>query len=242
MSDCANRLKSDTIRAMPPNPPEQIQVAIVEDSAGVREGWTKLLNSAAGFQCVGACANGEEALKRLPALRPQVVLMDINLPRLSGIECTRQLKDNLPATQILMVTVHSDNERVFQALKAGASGYLLKRTTPPELLQAIREVRDGGAPMTGEIARKVIEAFHHLPPADGQTSSITPREREILELLSQGLANKEIADRLAISFDTVRHHLRHIYEKLHVCCRTEAAAVYLRSAGRSSAETRLSLI
>jgi DNA-binding NarL/FixJ family response regulator len=222
---------------MPPNPTEKIQVAIVEDSPGVREGWTKLLNSAAGFTCVGACASGEEAIKRLPAIRPQVVLMDINLPRLSGVDCTRQLKAKLPETQILMVTVHNDNERVFQALRAGASGYLLKRTTSPELLDAIREVRDGGAPMTGEIARKVIEAFHPAPSAGDQTESITPREREILGLLSQGLANKEIADRLAISFDTVRHHLRHIYEKLHVRCRTEAASVYLGGAGRPSAET-----
>src|SRR5262249_14597581 len=141
------------------NHPTPIQVAIVEDSPGIREGWAKLLNAAPGFACVSRCATGEEALERLPDLRPQVVLMDINMPGISGIECTHRLKAKLPHTQILMVTVHSDNERVFQALQAGASGYLLKRTTPAELLDSIRQVQAGGAPMTGEIARKVIEAF-----------------------------------------------------------------------------------
>lgn len=208
----------------------RIQVAIVEDSRGIREGWNKLLNAAPGFQCLAVCATGEEALKKLPAIHPQVVLMDINLPGISGVECTRRLKSDLPETQILMVTVHNDNDRIFQALQAGASGYMLKRTTPQELLEAIREVHGGGAPMTGEIARKVVQTFHQPSTASGQANSLTARELEILGLVSQGMANKEIADRLAISFDTVRHHLRHIYEKLHVRCRTEAASVYLRRA------------
>jgi DNA-binding NarL/FixJ family response regulator len=214
--------------------PQPIRVAVVEDSQGIREGWTRLLNAAPGFQCIGACPSGEEALKQLPALRPQVVLMDIALPGISGIECTRRLKSDLPEIQILMVTVHNDNDRVFQALQAGASGYLLKRTTPAELLASIRDLQAGGAPMTGEIARKVLETFRRPAPS-GQAGQLTPREREILELLTQGLSDKEIACRLDISFDTARHHLRHIYEKLHVRCRTEAAMLYLRQAGPRSA-------
>jgi len=205
------------------------KVAVVEDSAGIRESWAKLINSAAGFQCVCACRTGEEALQQIPIARPDVVLMDINLPGISGIECTGRLKERLPELQILMVTVHSDNDRVFSALQAGASGYLLKRAAPRELLDSIADVMHGGAPMTGEIARKVINAFRRPAPALVEDAQLTPREEEILVLLTQGYANKEIADRLSVSFDTVRTHLRHIYEKLHVRSRTEAATKYLRA-------------
>jgi DNA-binding NarL/FixJ family response regulator len=208
-----------------------IKVAIVEDSAGVRENWARLINAAPGFKCVGLFASGEAALKALPALRPDVVLMDINLPGMSGIECTARLKAQLPETQILMVTVHGDNERVFAALQAGASGYLLKRTRADELLEAIHEVMRGGAPMTGEIARMVIASFRRPAPAP-DAARLTPREEEILALLTQGYSNKEIADRLSVSFDTVRTHLRHVYEKLHVRSRTEAATKYLRATER----------
>lgn len=211
-----------------------IKVAIVEDSAGVRENWARLINAAAGFKCVGLFASGEAALKALPALRPDVVLMDINLPGMSGIECTARLKELLPDTQILMVTVHGDNERVFAALQAGASGYLLKRTRADELLEAISEVMRGGAPMTGEIARMVIASFRRPAPAP-DAARLTPREEEILALLTQGYSNKEIADRLSVSFDTVRTHLRHVYEKLHVRSRTEAATKYLRATERLGA-------
>lgn len=211
-----------------------IKVAIVEDSAGVRENWARLINAAPGFKCVGLFSSGEAALKALPALRPDVVLMDINLPGISGIECTARLKEQLPQTQILMVTVHGDNERVFAALQAGASGYLLKRTRADELLEAITEVMRGGAPMTGEIARMVIASFRRPAPAP-DAARLTPREEEILALLTQGYSNKEIADRLSVSFDTVRTHLRHVYEKLHVRSRTEAATKYLRATERLGA-------
>ena len=209
-----------------------IKVAIVEDNAGIRENWVKLINRAHGFQCVCVCGSSEEALRQLPAIQPEpdVVLMDINLPGLSGVECTARLKERLPKVQILMVTVHADNDRVFSAMQAGASGYLLKRTSSAELLEAIAEVRRGGAPMTGEIARKVIESFRRPAPTPLAEAGLTRREEEILVLLTQGYANKEIADRLAVSFDTVRTHLCHIYEKLHVRSRTEAATKYLRTA------------
>jgi DNA-binding NarL/FixJ family response regulator len=206
-----------------------IKVAIVEDSAGVRVNWARLLDAAPGFRCVAACASGEQALKTLPPLAPDVVLMDIHLPGLSGIECTARLKARLPQTQILMVTVHGDNERVFAALEAGASGYLLKRTRAEELLEAIADVMRGGAPMTGEIARMVIASFRRPAAAAAAVAALTPREEEILAWLTQGYSNKEIADRLSVSFDTVRTHLRHVYEKLHVRSRTEAATKYLRA-------------
>jgi DNA-binding NarL/FixJ family response regulator len=207
-----------------------IKVAIVEDNPGIRENWAKLINRAAGYRCVCVCGSSEEGLKQIPLAQPDVVLMDINLPGLSGIECTAHLKELLPQVQILMVTVHADNDRVFSALQAGASGYLLKRTTAGELIEAIGEVVRGGAPMTGEIARKVIATFRRSSnPAAAAAASLTPREEQVLVLLTQGYANKEIADRLSVSFDTVRTHLRHIYEKLHVRSRTEAATKYLRN-------------
>ena len=206
-----------------------IKVAIVEDNVGIRGNWAKMLNASAGFRCVGTCASAEEALREIPQIQPDVVLMDINLPGISGIECTARLKALLPRIQILVVTVHADNDRVFSALQAGASGYLLKRTGTTELLEAIQDVTRGGVPMTGEIARKVIASFRRPAPVPMEDARLTPREQDILVLLTQGYANKEIADRLAVSFDTVRTHLCHIYEKLHVRSRTEAATKYLRA-------------
>lgn len=188
-----------------------------------------MINASAGFRCAGTYASGEEALKEIPLIQPDVVLMDINLPGISGIECTARLKQRLPRVQILVVTVHADNDRVFSALQAGASGYLLKRTGATELLEAIQDVTRGGVPMTGEIARKVIASFRRPAPVPMEDARLTPREQDILVLLTQGYANKEIADRLAVSFDTVRTHLCHIYEKLHVRSRTEAATKYLRA-------------
>ena len=211
-----------------------IKVAIVEDSSGVRDNWAKLINAAPGFECVCTSFSAEDALKKIPACRPHVVLMDINLPRMSGIECTARLKTQLPQLQILMVTVHGDNDRIFAALQAGASGYLLKRTAPHELLDSISDVMRGGAPMTGEIARKVIESFRRPVTAPEEAAHLTPREEEILGWLTQGYANKEIADRLSVSFDTVRTHLKHIYEKLHVRSRTEAATKYLLATDRGA--------
>jgi DNA-binding NarL/FixJ family response regulator len=217
-----------------------IRVAIVEDNAGIRENWVKLIDGSRGCQCVCVCGSSEEGIELIPAARPDVVLMDINLPGLSGIECTARLKERLPRVQILMVTVHADNDRVFAALQAGASGYLLKRTTPAGLIQGIEEVTRGGAPMTGEIARKIIDSFRRpAGAADGGLARLSPREEEVLVLLTQGYANKEIAERLSVSFDTVRTHLCHIYEKLHVRSRTEAATTYLRSADKSGMRPRV---
>ena len=206
-----------------------VKIAIVEDKTGVRQNWARLINAAPGFQCVATCASGEDALLTLPQAGPQVILMDIQLPGMSGIECTARLKPLLPATQILMVTMYEDAERIFEALKAGASGYLLKTTPPKELLAAITEVNRGGAPMTGEVARKVIAAFQRAPAAATGEVLLSEREAEVLALLAQGYANKEIAERMQVTYDTVRAHLKHTYEKLHVRSRTEAVARYLRT-------------
>lgn len=207
-----------------------IKVAIVEDSKAVRENWARLISVSPGLRCVGVCASGDEALARIPEWKPDVVLMDINMPGISGIECAARLKSRVPTTQILMVTVYGDSERVFQALQAGASGYLLKRTPPDELVAAIKDVVAGGAPMTSEVARKVIETFRHPAPAGVAGASLSEREKEALALLAQGYSDKEIASHLGIAFDTVRTHLKHIYEKLHVRSRTEATAKYLSAA------------
>jgi DNA-binding NarL/FixJ family response regulator len=204
-----------------------INVAIVEDDAGIRRSLEWLLKSSAEFFCVATCKNGEEALRLIPRAVPQVVLMDINLPDLSGIECTAKLKEQLPDMQVVMITVYGDTEKVFNALRAGASGYILKRTPPDRILQAIREVHAGGVPMSSEIARKVLGTFREPVPAPAAEQNLSRREQEVLELLSQGCANKEIADKLSISIETVTWHLRHIYTKLHVRSRTQAALKFL---------------
>lgn len=206
-----------------------IKVAIVEDSTGVRENWNKLIDRAPGFRCVGSFDTAEAALKRLPAIEPDVVLMDINLPGMSGIECTSRLKEKLPRTQILIVTVYADNEHVFDALRMGASGYLLKCTEPEDLLRSITEVMHDGAPMSGRIARKVIATFRKPASAATAKAKLTRREEEILELISRGYANKEIAAKFGTSVETVRTQLRHVYEKLHVHSRTEAIAQVYRN-------------
>src|SRR6266850_1671026 len=205
------------------------KVAIVEDNAVMRKSFRQWIDASPDFRCVFACATAEEALAEIPRLKPDVVLMDINLPGESGIACTARLKEALPEIQVIMVTVYRNQELIFQALQAGACGYLLKRSSPEELLKAIAEVRAGGAPMTSEIARMVVEAFQKKPASLTSAEGLTQRESEILALLSEGLSNKEIADRVAISYDTVRAHLRHIYEKLHVRGRTEAVKMYLSS-------------
>ncbi len=212
-----------------------ITVAIVEDDAGIRRSLEWLLKSSPEFVCVAACGNTEEALRVLPKAAPQVILMDINLPDRSGIECTARIKELLPAVQVVMITVYGDTEKVFNALRAGASGYILKRTPPEKILQAIREVQAGGVPMSSEIARKVLGAFREPLAAPEKSEGAVPaadqtlsrREQEVLELLSQGCANKEIADKLSISIETVPWRLRHIYTKLHVRSRTQAALKFL---------------
>jgi len=205
-------------------------VAIVEDNAVMRKSFRQWIDGASGFRCVFDCATAEEAIAEIPRFRPDVVLMDIHLPGESGIVCTARLKEVLPAVQVIMVTVYRNHELIFQALQAGACGYLLKRSSPDELLRAITDVRSGGAPMTSEIARMVVEAFQKKPASSG-SEELTRRETEILAQLSEGLSNKEIGTRLQISYDTVRAHLRHIYEKLHVRGRTEAVGKYLKSSG-----------
>jgi DNA-binding NarL/FixJ family response regulator len=214
---------------------QTITVAIVEDDAGIRNSLEWLLKSSPEFLCVAACQNTGEALRLLPKAAPQVILMDINLPDRSGIECTARIKELLPAVQVIMITVYGDTEKVFHALRAGASGYILKRTPPDKILQAVREVHAGGVPMSAEIAREVLGAFREpLPPpergekvAPADDQNLSRREQEVLELLSQGCANKEIADKLSISIETVTWHLRHIYTKLHVRSRTQAALKFL---------------
>jgi DNA-binding NarL/FixJ family response regulator len=199
------------------------RIAIVEDSRVIRESLMEFVQTDPELRCVCACATAEEALQVIPEHQPEIVLMDIQLPNLSGIECTAQLKQQLPALQIIMVTVYEDTDRIFKALRAGASGYLLKRCTAAELVAAIHEVRQGGAPMSREIARKVIFSFQEPLAMAAEVAELSPREREILELLAAGHPTKTIADRLGLTDGTVRWHLRHVYDKLHVRSRTEAA-------------------
>jgi len=205
-----------------------ITVSIVEDSDKLRETLVRVLNRADGFSCVSQYANAEDALKDLPQIKPDVVLMDINLPGMNGVECVRQLKKIAPEIQVMMLTVYEDTENIFDALAAGASGYMLKRTAGKELLEAIQEVKRGGSPMTTHIARKVVQSFQRSAAAEAQTESLSEREQQVLDLLSQGLIYKEIAEKLGISYETVHTYIRRIYEKLQVRTRTEAVAKFLR--------------
>jgi DNA-binding NarL/FixJ family response regulator len=214
--------------------PAVTTIAIVEDHAGLRDSWRQIIETAAGFECLGSYATAEDGLREIPLLQPDVVLMDINLPGMSGIECTRLLRVRNPRTQVLILTVYEDADRIFEALEAGASGYLLKRTSPEQLLQAIVEVRNGGSPMTSEVARKVVQSFRK--PARSKAAEdahLTPREGEILDLLARGYVTKEVADKLGISFYTTQTHLKNIYDKLHVRSRTEAVLKYLGQWERS---------
>jgi DNA-binding NarL/FixJ family response regulator len=203
-------------------------VAIVEDSAVVSASLEKVIADSGQYTCLCTCANGEQALREIPENEPDVVLMDIELPDISGIECTARLKRTMPELQILILTVYKNSELIFKALEAGASGYLLKRSTPEEIIHAVREVKEGGAPMSSEIARKVVQYFRKRTVASPEIASLTRREEEILSLLAQGYASKEIGNKLDISYDTVCSHLRHIYDKLHVRSRTAAVIKYLR--------------
>ena len=187
---------------------------------------TELIDSAPGYRCVCACSSSKEALIEVPKHHPDVALMDIHLPDESGITCTPRLTEKLPGLQVIMVTVYRDIDLIFQALKAGACGYILKRFRPREILQAVAEVRAGGAPMTPEIARMVVQSFRAPSAVPG--AGLTSREAEILELLTEGLSNKEIAQKTSIAAGTVRNHLANIFKKLHVRCRTEAAAKFFR--------------
>jgi DNA-binding NarL/FixJ family response regulator len=198
-----------------------IKVAIVEDIKDIREGLQLLINSNEGFSCINTYSSAEEALEGLPLMLPDVVLMDIHLPGLSGIEAVRRLKPQFHSVQFIMSTVYEDDENIFESLKAGATGYLLKKISPDKILQAITEVYNGGSPISAEIARKVIGAFQKKDPIN-EANELTPKEKEILKALSKGLRYKEIALEMQISIDTVRTHVRHIYEKLQVQSRMDA--------------------
>ena len=203
------------------------KIAIVEDNKVIRESLKEFVEADSECECVCTCATAREALKELPKIQPDIVLMDIQLPDISGIECTARLKQLMPSVQIIIVTVYEDTERMYKALRAGACGYLLKRSSSKELVAAIHEVRQGGAPMSREIARKVILSFQEPVATTAEVEGLSPREREILELVAAGLPNKQIASRVGLTDGTVRWHLRHVYNKLHVRSRTEAALKYL---------------
>lgn len=205
-----------------------IKVSIVDDEEEFRDNVVGYINSVKGFHCISAHATAEMALEKLPKENPDVVLMDINMGGMNGIECVQQLKPKMPATPIVMLTVFEDTEKIFTALAAGASGYLLKRLAPSKLLEAIREVHEGGSPMSAPIARKVVQSFkQNSTPAD-ETMQLSSRERDVLDGFAEGKPYKQIADKLNISIHTVRNYVRRIYEKLHVHSRTEAVVKYLR--------------
>jgi DNA-binding NarL/FixJ family response regulator len=213
-----------------------LNISIVEDNDKLRATLAKVIDRAEGFRCVSNHGTAEDALAELPRIKPEVVLMDINLPGMNGVECVRKLKALLPPTQVIMLTVYEDTENIFNALAAGANGYLLKRTPTKELMEAIREVQRGGSPMTTHIARMVVQSFQKAttsaPPAGnpqgGDLSDLSEREQQVLDLLAQGLIYKEIADKLNIGYETVHTYIRRIYEKLQVRTRTEAVAKFLQ--------------
>lgn len=205
-----------------------ITVSIVEDNEQLRGTLARVLNRAEGFKCLSHYGDAESALESLPKDRPEVVLMDINLPGMNGVECVRKLKTTAPSIQVVMLTVYEDTDNIFNALAAGAAGYLLKRTKSAELLEAIREVHRGGSPMTTHIARKVTQSFQRAGPSSQPTENLSEREQEVLDCLSQGFLYKEIAEKLGISYETVHTYIRRIYEKLQVRTRTEAVAKFLK--------------
>jgi DNA-binding NarL/FixJ family response regulator len=208
-----------------------IKVAIVEDDVRVRGSLARLVDSTEGFLCVSQHPTAENALTELKLTLPDVVLMDINLPGMNGVDCVRRLKELLPETQVVMLTVYENTNIIFKALAAGASGYLLKTSSPEQLIEAIREVRDGGSPMTSHIARKVVASFQQLSNPVHEYEKLSLREQEVLDCLAKGYLYREIAERLKISYATVHTHIRHIYEKLHVRSRTQAVTKHLQQFG-----------
>ena len=205
-----------------------ITVSIVEDNDQLRGTLARVINRAEGFRCLSQYPDAEAAVEALPRDHPDVVLMDINLPGMNGVECVRRLKQLAPDSLVIMLTVYEDTENIFNALAAGASGYLLKRTPRAEVLDAIREVHRGGSPMTTHIARKVVQSFQQTGTSSQPSESLSPREQEVLDCLSKGFLYKEIADKLGIGYETVHTYIRRIYEKLQVRTRTEAVAKFLR--------------
>jgi DNA-binding NarL/FixJ family response regulator len=205
-----------------------IKVAIVEDDVRVRGSLARLIDSTKGFSCVSQHPSAENALLELKVTRPEVVLMDINLPGMNGVECVRKLKELLPETQIVMLTIYENTNIIFSALAAGASGYLLKKSSPEQLIEAVREVHNGGSPMSSHIARKVVASFQQITNPVHEYEKLTLREQEVLDCLARGFLYREIAEKLNISYATVHTHVRHIYEKLHVRSRTEAVTKHFQ--------------
>lgn len=199
-------------------------VAVVEDDPRLREQLLQILENIADIKCVAVCNSAEEALEKIPSQAPDVVLMDIKLPKMSGIQCVAELKKQLPETQVIMVTIYEDSDRIFKALKAGASGYLVKSGPPDQLIAAIRDVFAGGAPMSGHIARKVVQHFHLIGPAPRESDNLSPREQQVLDLLAMGFIYKEIGAKLDIGTETVRTYVKNICQKMHVRGRLEAVA------------------
>lgn len=210
--------------SQPKKNPKLRRVAIVEDDSGLRNQLQRILESASGVCCVGTFGSGEKALAGMADVQPDVILMDINLPGMSGIECVAQLRKELTAVSVIMLTVYEDSERIFQALQAGADGYLVKSSPTDVLLRAIEDVHLGGAPMSSHIARKVVRQFRQAEPSRDETANLAPREREVLNLLASGFVYKEIADQLGIGTETVKTYVKNICKKLHVRNRLEAVA------------------
>jgi len=208
-----------------------INISIVEDDVRVRGSLARLIDSTEGFRCVSQHPTAENALTELIVTQPEVVLMDINLPGMNGVECVKQLKELLPKTQIVMLTVYENTKIIFSALAAGAAGYLLKQSSPEQLIEAIREVHNGGSPMTSHIARKVVASFQQVTNPVHEYEKLSLREQEVLDYLAKGFLYREIAEALKISYATVHTHLRHIYEKLHVRSRTQAVTKHLQQVG-----------
>ena len=205
-----------------------ISLSIVEDLDEVREGLKQFISLNPEFKVLDTFKTAEEALYDIPRLQPDIVIMDINLPGMNGIECIKQIKTKVPRTQFMMFTVYENDEKVFEALKAGASGYLLKNTGLMQLIEALQELHNGGSPMSANIARKLVTVFREKENSEIPVEALSKRETEILQLLSKGLLYKEIADKLSISVSTVRQHIHKIYEKLHVQSRTEAAVHFFK--------------
>jgi len=203
-----------------------ITVSIVEDDSETRESLAELVNGAPGLRCISTFPTGEAALRAIPEEKPDVALVDINLPGMNGIECVAKLKALLPSLQVIMLTTYEDSDLIFSSLRSGAKGYLLKNMPPQELVQAVAQVHAGGAPMPMQIARKVVDYFSQIEHSSTEVDKLTSREQEILALLAKGALYKEIGDSLSISISTVRTHVQHIYEKLHVQSRMEAAKKY----------------
>jgi DNA-binding NarL/FixJ family response regulator len=204
-----------------------ITVSIVEDNPSMREHLVALLGEAKGLKCLSTYATGEDALRGIPVEGPEVALVDINLPGMSGIECVAKLKARMPRLLVLMLTIYEQHDLIFKSLRAGASGYLLKNMPPEELIAAFEQVHAGGAPMSMQIARTVVDYFHRTQKSASDLEKLTQREQEILSLLARGYLNKEIAAKLNIAFHTVRAHVRNIYEKLHIQSRAQATIKFL---------------